>query len=53
LENIIEEQYQLARKAGISITESNDMADFERDAYLNLLIRDLKKEAKQLKFDGV
>lgn len=53
LENILEEQFQLARKAGISIIESNNMADFEREVCLNMLIRDLKTEAKQLKIDGV
>lgn len=53
LENIIEEQYQLARKGGIGFLESNNMADFEREACLNMLLRDLKNEAKQFTFNEV
>jgi hypothetical protein len=48
LENITEEQFQLARKAGISITESTLLPDFEREAYINLLIKDLKREVDSL-----
>jgi hypothetical protein len=40
----------LARKAGISIMESTMIPDFERDAYVNMLIKDLKEEAEQMKF---
>jgi len=52
LQNIIEEQYYLARKAGISLTESSQLPDFEREAYINLLKRDIKNEAKQLKYNS-
>jgi hypothetical protein len=45
----VEEQFQLSRKAGINISESNSLADFEREAYLNLLIKDLKNEAEAMK----
>lgn len=44
LENIVEEQYYLAKRAGISILESSLLPDFEREAYINLVLRDLKKE---------
>jgi hypothetical protein len=39
----------LARKAGISITESSYMADFEREAYVNMLIKELKEEYESIK----
>jgi hypothetical protein len=42
----VEEQYYLSRKAGISITESSYLPDFEREAYVNMLKRDLKEEAE-------
>lgn len=48
LESITEEQFQLARKAGISILESTMLPEFEREAYVNLLIKDLKKEVESL-----
>jgi hypothetical protein len=46
----LREQYHLARKAGIGFHESTMMPDFERDACVNMLIKDLKEEAEQLKF---
>ena len=46
---IIKEQFILSRRANISISESNDMADFERDAYLNLLLEAEKAEAESMK----
>ncbi len=45
---IVTQQYQLAKLAGISIEESLQMADFEREAYLNLLIRDIKRDAESI-----
>lgn len=48
LESITEEQFQLARKAGISIMESTMLPEFEREAYVNMLIKDLKKEVESL-----
>lgn len=47
-ESIIREQYELS-KIGISLTESSNMPDFERIAYVNLLIKDKKSEAESLK----
>jgi len=48
LANITEEQFQLARKAGISILESTMLPEFEREAYVNMLIKDLKSEVESL-----
>jgi hypothetical protein len=44
LENIIKEQYELSRRANINISESDGLTEFERAAYVNLLLSDLKKE---------
>ena len=41
LARITEEQYVLAT-SGISITESEQMADFERSAYVDLAMREKK-----------
>ncbi len=42
LKNILEEQYYLSSKANISILDSNNIADFEREVFVNLLTKDLK-----------
>jgi hypothetical protein len=44
-EQIIQEQYMLARRSHISITESNNMAEFERSFYVDLLIAEAIEEA--------
>ena len=44
LDAIVQEQYYLARKAGISLMESSMIPDFEREAYVNMLLKDLKDE---------
>ena len=44
LHSITEDQYYLASKAGISISESNMLADFEREAFINLILKDLKSQ---------
>lgn len=49
MNNIVREQYHLAKKAGISISESSHMPDFEREAYVNMLIKELKEEHESLK----
>jgi hypothetical protein len=49
LDSIIREQYHLARKANISILESNLMPEYEREAYVNLLLKDLKDEVNAMK----
>jgi hypothetical protein len=51
LNSIIEEQYQLAKYVNISVMESGELVDFERSAYLSLLIRDKKKENELLKMN--
>jgi hypothetical protein len=48
MESIVAQQYQLSKHAGISISESLQMAEFEREAYLNLLVRDIKREAESI-----
>lgn len=47
--DLIEQQYVLSKKANISISESNMMADFEREIYISLLIKDTEEEKKALK----
>ena len=49
MESLVEEQYLISKHAGINITESMQLADFERDAYVNLTIRDMKKELENMK----
>ena len=49
LQSITEEQYYLANRASISIAESNELADFEREAFLNLIIRDVKNQIENEK----
>jgi len=49
LERIVEEQYQLAKSAGISLLESSEIPDFERGVYLDLVATDLKRETEFLK----
>ena len=46
MSGIIEDQYYLAKQANISISETQNMADFEREAYVSLLIKDLEEESK-------
>ena len=44
LDRIIDDQYWLSRRAHISISESNEMAEFERLFFVSLLLRDIKEE---------
>ena len=46
INNVIQEQYYLARKANISLLESNLLPLFEKDSLLGFLSEDLKQEAK-------
>lgn len=48
LSDILRQQFQLSRKANINISESEEMADFEREIYINLLLEDLKREREQI-----
>ena len=41
--------YLLSRHANISLTESLMLPDFEREAYINLLLEDMEKEAEAFK----
>lgn len=44
--NIIKEQYYLSRDANIGLLESNLMPDFEREAFLNMVLKDSQKMAE-------
>lgn len=46
LVNIIKEQYHLASKANIGILESNLMADFEREAFLDMVLKEAQRLAE-------
>lgn len=48
LDSIIEEQFWLSKKCNISILESNQMAEFERLFYVNLLIKNIRDETSSL-----
>jgi hypothetical protein len=48
LENIVSEQFQLSKRSNISITESTAMSEFEREAYVNLLIKDIRREQESI-----
>jgi hypothetical protein len=52
LQNILEQQYVLSKKCNISISETNMLADWEREVYLNLLMRDIEEERKALENKG-
>jgi hypothetical protein len=49
IHSITEDQFYLASRANISIDESNNMADFEREAFINLVINDIKAKAENEK----
>lgn len=49
LKEIIEQQYALSKKVNISIEDTNRMADFEKEIFVNLLMGDLEEERKALK----
>lgn len=48
LHSITEDQYMLASRGGISIAESNELADFEREAYVNLVIKDARVKLQNM-----
>ena len=48
MESILIEQYQLAKNANISLIESNELTEFEREAYINLLVRDINRETESI-----
>lgn len=42
---LIEEQYWLSRRGHISISESNQMAEFERSFFVSLVLKDVQAES--------
>jgi len=47
-QDIIEQQYILAKKCNMPVSETNRMAEFEKDIYVNILIKDLEAEKKAM-----
>lgn len=45
LKGIIQEQYELAKK-GISLKESDELTEFEREAYISFVIEDKRREVE-------
>ena len=52
IQSITEEQYYLASRAHISISESNELPDFEREAFINMVIKDIKRQEENEKSIG-
>lgn len=52
IDNILEEQYILAKKSHISFSDTEYMPDFERQIVFGKLARDLKAEAEEYKKAG-
>lgn len=52
LDKIIEEQFWLSKKCNITVTETNNMAEFERSFYVNLLIKNLSDETESISAIG-
>lgn len=48
LESVLRQQYKLASKANINISESDELIDFEREIYINLLIEEIKAKNKEM-----
>ena len=48
---IMEQQYYLASKGGISLMDSNNIPDFERELYVGLLMKDLKN--RKASYDSI
>jgi hypothetical protein len=48
LENITEEQYFLASKVNISIWESNCLPVFEKEAFVNLMVKEHKERNENI-----
>jgi hypothetical protein len=46
IQSVTEEQFYLSSRAHISVDESNNMADFEREAFMGLVIRDIKNQTE-------
>lgn len=48
VENILKTQYYLAKYANISLIESNNLPEFELNAFLNMIKDDIRKEEEAL-----
>lgn len=49
LEMILREQYELSKRANISLSESDKMPEFERQAFRDMVINDLQREVELTK----
>ena len=49
LQTILEEQFYLASKAGISIFDSNSIPDFEREMFIGYLMKSIKERQDAIK----
>jgi hypothetical protein len=49
IQSITEEQYYLASRAHISLAESNELPDFEREAFISMVIKDIKQQEENQK----
>ena len=47
--NILREQYFLAKHVNISLSDSECLPDFEREAYINFVQYDIRKKKEHLK----
>lgn len=48
MEVITEQQHYLAKRCGISLTESGELPDFEREIHYSILVKDIKQEINEL-----
>ena len=46
--NVIREQHKLARHSNIPLSDSDNIPDFEREAYIGLLNSEMKKERDEV-----
>lgn len=48
LQRIIEEQYFLASKGGMTVLDTNNIPDFEREMFIGFLMKDLHDKRNAL-----
>ena len=46
--NLLKEQYYLSKHGRFSFTDSDNMADFERDALLSFIQEDIQRQNKEM-----
>lgn len=46
IQSITEDQFYLASRAHIPLSESNELADFEREAFMGLVVKDIKAQTE-------